>query len=175
MARRRSAQTAVEGRYIAARILDAKRRGYTNKIIADSFGINERTVRKIVSGETSGRRTYARQVTDVHTASRNVVNVKILLGYDNSNQPIIKSTNIIARARDRSGNLVAPTPFDVLRLNALQDVAQIEGDLMQQRYGAAVPLPVVPRAVSMSYIERPRKRATHEIVGQELRDDLLFR
>ncbi len=118
---KRSHATTTEGRFLASRIQDAHRRGHTNAEIARAYGINERTVRKIRSGETSGTRTFGRLVEPtrraeiVPGASPSIVRVDIKLPNGN-----VRTVNArIPTLRDRSGTPVAPTPADVFRVPKL--------------------------------------------------------
>lgn len=135
MARKSKASTP-EGRFIASRIADAKRRGATNRQIGEAFGVNERTVRKIVAGETSGTRTYHRKM-DAPKRPRSTPNIfraDLVIGEEDGRE-IVRSVNVkvpdLATARGKA----APTPFDVFRVPSLQQIAIAEGDAMRRRYG----------------------------------------
>jgi hypothetical protein len=137
--RRHSEQRSSEGRFIASRIQDARRRGATNQQIADAFGINERTVRKIVSGETSGRKLYREHVaptTRVAPESQNlsIVRLDLVLGKDANGDDIVRTVN--ARTPLIGGK--TPTPFDVFRLPNMETVARAEWQRLQNRYAGAI-------------------------------------
>lgn len=134
---KRSRATSSEGRFLASRIQDAHRRGYTNAEIARAYGINERTVRKIRSGESSGRQTFGRLVepsrrADVAPgASPSIVRVDIKL----PNGEVRTVNARIPTLRDASGKPVAPTPADVFRVPKLATLIQAEADRLVQHYG----------------------------------------
>lgn len=139
--RRKARATTDEGRFIASRIQDARRRGYSTKIIADSYGINERTVRKILSGETSGRRLYAQHIAPTRDipfragTSPNIVRLDVVIGQDARGKDVVRTVN----AKVDLVNGRTPTPFDVLRMPNLALVAQAEADRMRRQYvGMAV-------------------------------------
>lgn len=130
-ARRKSSATTPEGRLIASRIQDARRRGLTNKEIGTSFGINERTVRKIVAGETPGTRIYKEKAQpNKQRASTNAFTVDIEIAKGE-----VRSKNVILPDyTNAKGQRVAPTPFDVFRYPNLDEVAEREAENMRQRY-----------------------------------------
>lgn len=135
MARRKSQATTTEARFIAARIRDAERRGYTQRQIGDAFGINERTVRKIKSGETSGTRTYHRKM-DAPKRPRSTPNIfraDLIIG-EQDGRDIVRSVNVKIPDLPTATGRKAPTPFDVFRLPTLAQVAIAEGDAMRRRY-----------------------------------------
>lgn len=136
MARRHAAATTPEGRYIASRIQDARRRGATNRQIGDAFGINERTVRKIVAGETPGTKIFAARMpkTKRPVSSPNIIRANVTL-VDNDGNEIPRS--VILKAPDLPGakGRTAPTPFDIFRIPAMRQVAQREAEAMARRYG----------------------------------------
>lgn len=131
-ARKHSAATSSEGRYIASRIQDARRRGVTNKEIAKAYDINERTVRKIVAGETPGTRIYQKRTKTAGVrSSPNVFTVDIQIDDDE-----VRSKNVILPDyTNAKGEKVAPTAFDIFRYPNLDKVAEAEARIMQQRYG----------------------------------------
>lgn len=135
MARRKSQATTTEGRFIASRIQDARRRGATNRQIGEAFGINERTVRKIVSGETPGTRVYHRKM-DAPKRPRSTPNIfraDLVIGeYDG--REIVRSVNVKVPDLPTAKGKRAPTPFDVFRMPSLRSVALAEGDAMRRRY-----------------------------------------
>lgn len=134
---KRSGAATTEGRYLASRIQDAHRRGYTNAEIGRAYGINERTVRKIRSGETSGKRTFGRLVEPtqkaeiVPGASPSIVRVDIKL----PNGQVRTVNARIPTLRDRSGKPVAPTPADVFRVPKLASLIDAEAERLVQHYG----------------------------------------
>jgi len=130
---RKAQSSSDEGRFLASRIQDARRKGYSNRIIADSFGINERTVRKIVSGETSGKRLYAQHVAPsrAYTQNLSIVRLDLAIGKDAQGNDVIRSVN----AKTTLVNGKTPTPFDVLRMPSLNAIAMAEADRMRRQYG----------------------------------------
>lgn len=131
---KRSHATTTEGRFLAARIQDAHRRGYTNAEIARAYGINERTVRKIRSGETSGRRTFGRLVEPTRDvapgASPSIVRVDIRLSDGR-----VRSVNArIPTIRNARGQAVAATPADIFRMPKLQTLIQAEARRLETLY-----------------------------------------
>lgn len=136
--RKATPRDAHESRYLASRIQDARRRGYSNRIIADSFGINERTVRKIISGETSGRLIYRRHIEPVpKQANKSIVRVDLEIGKDQRGDPVVRTINAkVPTLPTRSGERATPTPFDVFRLPNLQEIANAEGRRMAREYSS---------------------------------------
>lgn len=131
MARRKSSATTPEGRYIASRIQDARRRNLTNKEIAKAYGINERTVRKIIAGETPGTKIY-KEKTSVKgpRSTPNVFTADIQIA-DNE----VRSVNVLVpNYRNAKGESVPPTAFDLFRYPNLSEVADEEAAKMQRRY-----------------------------------------
>lgn len=132
--RRKAAPSSDEGRFLASRIQDARRKGYSNKIIADSFGINERTVRKIISGETSGKRLYSEHVAPSRGplpggASPSIVRLDLVIGKKDG-KDVVRTVN----AKTTLINGKTPTPFDVLRMPALSAIAAQEIERMKRQY-----------------------------------------
>jgi transcriptional regulator with XRE-family HTH domain len=140
MARRKSGATTPEGRFIAARIRAAERRGYTQQQIADAMGLSgPRTVRKLKSGETPGTRIYHRKMDALAKprSTPNIFRASLIIGEDDGRE-VIRSVNVkIPSLRNAKGELVAPTPFDALRLPSLEEIAIAEGKAMQRRYSMA--------------------------------------
>lgn len=139
--RKRATPTTPEARIEAAAIQSARRRGMTNKEIAKRLGVNERTLRKIVAGETPGTRIYRQKVaqpTADRPASPNIFRADVRIGYDAEGNELIRSVNVklpdVPGIRGRR----APTFFDVLRLPDLQSVAKVEAQKMRNRYGELV-------------------------------------
>jgi hypothetical protein len=138
MARAKRSQAATtEGRYLTARIRLAKRQGHTNAEIGRAYGINERTVRRIASGETSGTRTFGRLVepslkADVLPgASPSIVRVDIRLANGN-----VRTVNArIPTMRDRNGKAIAATPADVFRVPKLATLIDAEAARLAMHYG----------------------------------------
>lgn len=138
--RRRATPSTPEARIEAAAIQRARSRGMTNAQIADRFGINERTVRKIVSGETPGTRIFAARMPagKVKGASPNIFRADIRIGYAPDGSEVIRSVNVKIPDVQGPKGPRAPTFFDVLRLPDMQTVAKIEREKMQNRYGEQV-------------------------------------
>lgn len=132
--------TTPEGRFIASRIRDAERRGYTQQEIADALGLSgPRAVRKIKSGETPATRIYHRKMDAMAKprSTPNIFRADLVIGEEDG-RDIVRSVNVkIPNLRNRKGELVAPTPFDALRLPSLEKVAIAEGEAMQRRYSMA--------------------------------------
>lgn len=171
--RKRAAPATAEARTEAAAIQQARRRGMTNAEIGKRLGINERTVRKIVSGETPGTRIYRKRVTEFQSktgqrpASPNIFRADIRIGYDANDDEIIRSVNVKLPDVPGPKGRRAPTFFDVLRLPNLQSVAQIEAEKMRNRYGE-----LVTREDAESLIRtlrpifrRDESKPLHKIVG----------
>lgn len=134
--RRRSTPATVQARDIATTIRQGERRGLTQREIAATLGINERTVRKIKAGETSGTRTHERLTHRPRRpgATPNAFNAEFIVGYDANNEPVYASANIIiADVRTRTGERRAPTGLDVFRVN-IDAVVQRERAAMARRY-----------------------------------------
>jgi len=153
MARRKASAQSTEGRFIASRIQDARRRGATNAEIGDAFGMNERTVRKIVAGETPGTRVFARKMAppkgERRASTPNIFRADIEL-----DDGMVRTVNVkIPDLPTRTGK-GAPTPFDVFRLPDLQQVADAEGRAMQRRYNMGDAR--APRFVGLRQIVRRR-------------------
>lgn len=158
--RRRSAAKTTEGRIEAAAIQSARRRGMTNREIASRLGINERTVRKIVAGETSGTRIYAQRVTSKQPKERvsspNLFRADLRLGYDDDGFPIVRSINVKLPDVPGPTGPRAPTYFDILRFPDLESVAARESEAMTRRYGEHVAR-VDPELVSLRPVAVMRK------------------
>lgn len=138
--RRHATPATPEARIEAAAIQRARSRGMTNAQIADRFGINERTVRKIVSGETSGTRIFRERMpsANVKGASPNIFRADIRIGYDPDGKEVIRSVNVKIPDVQGPRGPRAPTFFDVLRLPDFQTVAKIERQKMQNQYGEKI-------------------------------------
>lgn len=138
--RKRATPSSAEARIESAAIQGARRRGMTNREIAKRLGINERTVRKIVAGETSGRRIYRKRVTEIkeRPATPNVFRADVRIGYDADGKEIIRSVNVKLPDVPGPKGKRAPTFFDTLRLPDLQSVAKQEAEKMRNRYGEFV-------------------------------------
>lgn len=132
---RRSTATSDEGRFLTSRIRLAKRQGATNAEIGRAFGINERTVRKIASGETTGKRTYRRLVEPSLAApsgqNLSIIRVDIML----SNGEIRTVNARVPTVRTRSGKLVAATPADIFRIPKLNSLIVAEMARLDRQYG----------------------------------------
>jgi hypothetical protein len=146
--RTRSAAQTGEGRFIASRITDARRRGATNADIARAFGINERTVRKIIAGETSGTATFERIAGKPRKAAEtaverggnpSIVRVDIKLGVDSDGKDIVRTVNArVPTVRTLSGRMVTPTPADVFRIPKLAALISAEIERLERQYGAVI-------------------------------------
>jgi len=150
--RRHAKPSSPEGRVIAAAIQDARRRGATTDEIAAAFDMNERTVRRIVAGETPGTRVYARKVKPPKRGgtSPNIMRADIEL-----DDGMVRTVNVkVPNVPKAGGGTRAPTPFDAFRIPELADVADAEGRAMQRRY--AMSSPGAPRFLGLRRIERRR-------------------
>lgn len=162
---RRSRATTTEGRFLASRIQDAHRRGATNAEIARAFGINERTVRKIRSGETSGRRTFGRLVEPTgraietgreRGANPSIVRVDLKLGKDAAGNDVVRTVNArIPTIVNRRGQRVAATPADIFRIAGLNDLIDREIERLERQYGNIV---VTGRGSVLSFRPMVRRR-----------------
>lgn len=163
MARRRKAEPATrEARDLSLAIRQGERRGLTQRQIAETLGINERTVRKVKSGQTSGRRTFARLTTTPRgvRATPNAFNAEFTIGYDADGNPVIGSANIIvADLRTAKGGRRAPTALDVFRVQGLAEVAAAERAAMARRYASTVARVASDRTVRLRSIGTMRKPA----------------
>lgn len=171
MARRKATpQDRAESRFIASRIQDARRRGATNRQIAEAFGMNERTVRKIVAGETPGTRIYKSKIEAPRPkASPSIVRIDIQIGEESNGDPVIRTINAKVPALPTAkGVRAAPTPFDVFRLPNLEAVAVAEGQRMQRNYGMLGARYVEPRISTIRPIARRNpKTVLYTITGME--------
>jgi hypothetical protein len=142
---RRARATTTEGRFLASRIQDAHRRGATNAEIGRAFGINERTVRKIRSGETTGKRTFERLTAPSREAAEkgmerganpSIVRVDIKLGKDANGNDIVRTVNArIPTITNRLGQRTMATPADVFRIPRLEALIAREIDRLERQYG----------------------------------------
>lgn len=139
-----------ESRELAARIQDAKRRGYTNKQIGEAFGMNERTVRRIRSGETPGTRIYKERVQAApRGSSPSIVRMDLLMGVDENGNEVVRTVNAkVPAMRTAKGMRRAPTPFDVFRLPDLASVATAEAKRLGREYGNLVARFAAPGTIS---------------------------
>jgi hypothetical protein len=164
MARRRKAEPATpQARDLALAIRQGERRNLSQKEIAATLGINERTVRKIKSGETTGTRTYKRLTTQPKRpgATRNAFNAEFIVGYDASGAPVLASSNIIIPdIVTRTGERRAPTALDVFRIRTnLEAVAAAERAALARRYDVAT-VAGTDSAVRLRRISNMRKPAS---------------
>lgn len=136
-----------EGSYLAARIRDAERKGYTQAEIARAYGLKggARTVRKIKTGESSGKRTFGRlvepslRVDTLPGASPSIVRVDIKLGVDADGNDVIRTVNArVPTLPDRTGKRVAATPADVFRVPRLDSLITREIERLERQYGGLV-------------------------------------
>jgi hypothetical protein len=160
--RKATPQDRDESRYIASRIQDASRKGHTQKEIGKAFGMDERTVRKVLRGETPGTRIYKSKVsTPPPKASPSIVRVDLEIKPDSNgrapNDPRYNGEVRTINARvpalpAAKGVRTAPTPFDVFRLPNMEAVALAEGKRMQNIY--QIGIGVTPRIVGVRPIVR---------------------
>ncbi len=168
--RKRSAARTPEARIEAAAIQAARRRGMTNKAIAERYGINERTVRKIVAGETSGTRIFHKRMPTVEgrAASPNIFRADVRIGYDAQGKDIIRSVNVKLPDVPGAKGMRAPNFFDVLRLPDMRSVAQTEAAKMRNRYGELVTQEDAEAFISSlrPIIRRDPEKTLHTIRGE---------
>lgn len=168
---RKSRATTAEGRFLASRIQDAHRRGATNAEIGRAFGINERTVRKIRSGETSGRRTFAQLVEPSLRAqggpNPSIVRVDIKIGEDAGGNDIIRTVNArIPTVVTRDGRRISATPADVFRIPGLATLIDAEGKRLATQYAASMDRPGKgARVQSFRPISQRRRPLRIEVTG----------
>lgn len=158
--RKRSAPATSQGRDIARAIAEGKRQGLTNRQIGATLGINERTVRKIRAGETSGTKTYARLTRKPQTfrAEKGLFNAEYVIGYDGSGQPIIGSTNVsIGQIRTLSGDYRDPTALDVFRVRRLAATIARERAQQARSYAQVATLAPVESPIRLRAISRARR------------------
>lgn len=161
--RRRSEPTTQEAREIALAIRQGERLGLTQREIGATLGINERTVRKIRSGQTSGRRTYKRVMKAPKAARQEtgLFNAEFVIGFDPSGNEIIGSRNVtIPQLRTASGDLRAPTPLDVFRVRGLATVIAKERLAQARRYGNIARIAGTDSSIRLRRISRARKATT---------------
>jgi hypothetical protein len=133
---RKSRATTDEGRYLASRMIDARRRGATNADIGRAYNMNERTVRRIIAGETSGTRTFKRLVEPSITAAPNAPNRSIIRVDIRLPNGDIRSVNArVPTVLTRSGQRVAATPADIFRVPQLNTLLIAEMKRLEERYG----------------------------------------
>lgn len=149
-------------RDLALAVRQGERQGKTQREIGAALGINERTVRKIKSGETSGTRTTERLRRRPLRpgATPNAMNAEFVMGYDANGQPVLASANIIVTdVRTRHGTRRAPTALDVFRMPNLANVADAERKRMMRQYASIVTTPAPTdspvRLRSISTMRRP--------------------
>lgn len=167
---RRARATTTEGRFLAARIQDAHRRGATNAEIAQAFGINERTVRKIRSGETSGKRTFATLVEPSLRAqggpNPSIVRVDIKIGEDANGEDVIRTVNArIPTVVTRDGRRIAATPADVFRVPGLASLIEAERRRLMVQYQNEIRSAKGARVQSFRPISQRRKPLRIEVTG----------
>lgn len=139
--RRKSTPATAEARDLATAIRQGERRGLTQREIAATLGINERTVRKVKYGQTSGRAIHKRLTREpAHPSTRNAFNVEFTIGRDARGKPVFGSVNIIVPdVRDRHGNRRPPTVLDVFRMPDLAAILAAHQAAMAQAYGLRLP------------------------------------
>lgn len=161
--RKRSAPATPAARDLALTIRQGERLGLTQREIADTLGINERTVRKIKSGQTSGTRTRARIM---HTPKgprqeSGLFNAEFVIGYTASGEEVIGSRNVtIPNLRTATGETRAPTPLDVFRVRGLATVVAKERLAQAMRYANVATLAPVDSSIRLRAISRARKATT---------------
>jgi hypothetical protein len=131
-------------RDLALSIRQGERAGKTQREIAAALGINERTVRKVKSGQTSGTRTTERLRRRPLRpgATPNAMNAEFPMGYDANGNQITASANIIVTdVRTRHGTRRAPTALDVFRMPNLAAVADAERQRMMRQYASMIVTP----------------------------------
>lgn len=161
--RRRSEPTTDEARRIALTIRQGERLGLTQREIGETLGINERTVRKIKSGQTSGKRTYSRvmHVPKAPRAETGLFNAEFVIGYTPSGEPVIGSTNVtIPNLRTATGDQRAATPLDVFRVRGLASVVAQERAALTRRYASVATAAPADSPVRLRAISRARKATT---------------
>lgn len=136
MARRRKSTPATpEARDLALAIRQGERRALTQKEIGAALGINERTVRKIKSGQTSGRKIVPRLIKAPKVrATENTFNAYFTLRDSAGNETPVSINIIVPDVRTRDGGRRAPTALDIFRLD-MDSVADAEAARFANRYG----------------------------------------
>jgi hypothetical protein len=164
MARRRRAEpTTPEARQIALAIRQGERLGLTQREIADTLGIDPRTVRKVKSGQTSGTRTYGRVMKTPKTrrVETGLFNAEFVVGFTASDEPVIASTNVtIPSLTVAGGGRRAPTPLDVFRVRGLASVVAAERAKQIRRYAAVTTPAGADSPVRLRAINRARRATT---------------
>jgi hypothetical protein len=161
--RRRSEPATPEARQIARAIGEGKRQGLTNREIGEALGINERTVRKVRAGETSGVRTYKRVMQTPKTPRREtgLFNAEFVVGYTSTGESVVASRNVtISRIRNADGSYREPTPLDVFRVRGLAVVAAQERIALLQRYGNVATVAGTDSPIKLRKIGSARKATT---------------
>lgn len=158
--RRKSTTTTPQARDIALSIRQGERLGLTQREIGATLGINERTVRKIKEGQTSGTRTHARVTkTPKIRAETGLFNAEYVIGYDASGNEIVGSRNVtIPVLQDRFGKPKTATALDVFRIRGLAEMAAQERAALARRYGNVARLASADTPVRLRAIGRARRR-----------------
>lgn len=138
--KRTSRATTPQARDLARAIRQGERAKIPQRDIAAALGINERTVRKIKSGQTTGTRTYARLTKGPKRVTlAGAFNAEFTVGYDRDGKPVFGSANlIVADVRTKEGGRRAPTALDVFTVPNLGDVIDAERERLARRYGIDV-------------------------------------
>lgn len=160
MARRKATPSTQQGRDLARSIREGQRQRLTQKEIAATLGINERTVRKILSGETPGTRTHKRLTATpkARRAERGLFNAEYVIGYDADGNAIIGSTNVnIGQIRGADGSMRDPTALDVFRIRRLASTIAQERAGLAQRYTNVARLAPEDSPIRLRAISRARK------------------
>lgn len=160
--RRKSTPTTPQARDIALSIRQGERAGLTQREIGATLGINERTVRKIKEGQTSGTRTFARVTKEPKIrAETGLFNAEFVIGYDTAGNPIVGSRNVtVPVIRDRFGKPKAATALDVFRIRGLATLAAQERAALARRYGNVATVAPANSPIRLRAIGRARRRTT---------------
>jgi predicted transcriptional regulator len=161
--RKASHPATPQGREIARTIREGERAGLTQREIATTLGTNERTLRRIKSGETSGTRTYSRLTASPKRprSQPGLFNAEFVVGYTVSGEPVIASHNVtVPQLRTRTGELRNPTPLDVFRVRGLAATIAAERAAQARRYGNVDRVAGADSPVRLRAISTARRRTT---------------
>lgn len=162
MARKRTSRaTTPEGRDLARAIRQGERAKLSQREIAAVLGINERTVRKIKSGQTPGTLIYKRLTREPKGSGVvGAFSASFTIGYDANGQPIIGSANlIVADVRTKEGGRRAPTALDVFAIPNLGNVIEGERARLASRYAGLVTIATGERLPRLRKIRNMRRPA----------------
>lgn len=160
---RKSAPASPQARQLVLAIRQGERQGLTQKQIAAALGINERTVRKAKSGQTSGTRTVERltKTPRAKRAETGLFNAEYVIGYDDSGQAVIGSSNVtIPAIRNANGTTRPPTALDVFRVRGLARLAAEQRAAQARRYGAVTRVAGDDTPIRLRAISSARRRVT---------------